>query len=59
MLALALIALAMPIAAPPRGAAQCILVQERGGPEYAPHFVLHFGEPGDVPLHIVCSTSFD
>jgi hypothetical protein len=59
MLALALIALAMPIAAPPRGAAQCILVQERGGPEYAPHFVLHFGEPGDVPLHIVCSTSID
>jgi hypothetical protein len=58
-LLLAALAVAMPLAVTREAAAQCILVQERGGPQYAPHFVLHFGEPGDVPLHIACSTSLD
>jgi len=58
-LVVALLALAMQLATAPASVAQCILVQERGGPEYAPHFVLHFGEPGDVPLHIACSTALD
>ena len=39
--------------------AQCILVRERGGPEYAPHFVLHFGDADGVPRDIRCSTSLD
>jgi hypothetical protein len=56
---LAALAMALPLATVHEAVAQCILVQERGGPEYAPHFVLHFGEAGDVPLHIACSTSLD
>jgi hypothetical protein len=39
--------------------AQCILVRERGGPEYAPHFVLHFGAQSDLPRNIQCSASVD
>jgi hypothetical protein len=39
--------------------AQCILVRERGGPEYAPHFVVHFGNPSDLPRTIQCATSLD
>jgi len=40
-------------------AAQCILVRERGGLLYAPHFVLHFGDASAVPRHLQSSTALD
>jgi hypothetical protein len=34
-------------------------VRERGGPSYTPHFVLHFGDPSELPLRVQCAAPLD
>lgn len=45
--------------APGVAAAQCVVVRERGGPLYASHLALHFGDAEDVPRNVQCATPLD
>jgi hypothetical protein len=47
------------ILAPGVAPAQCVVVRERGGPMYASHLALHFGDAEDVPSNLQCATSLD
>jgi hypothetical protein len=39
--------------------AQCVLLQERQGPEYTPHISVHFGDLSELPGRVRCSTSIE